>query len=140
MKSLLTARYSKLIAAYLITALLAITSAAGPAEAMFVPAVHPQGAGFAANVPGGRAADLDSIQTALESRIVRQKLIDYGLSPADAMARMKGLSDGQIHELAAHMNALQAGGDPGDAFFGIIIVVMLVVVLVLLLQHRIEVR
>ncbi len=140
MKSLLTARYTKLLAGYLVMALLALSSAAGPAEAMFVPAMHPQGAGSAANVSGDRAADLENIQTGLESKIVQQKLMDYGLSPEDAMARTRGLSDGQIHELAAHLNALQAGGDPADAFFGIVIVAALVVVLILLLQHRIEVR
>jgi hypothetical protein len=140
MKSLLASYYTKPLAGYLILALLAISSAAGPAEAMFVPAEHMQDSAMVAKMSGDRAADLVSIQTALESKIVRQKLIDYGLSPQEAMGRVKGLSDGQIHELAAHMNSLQAGGDPADAFFGIMIVALLVVVLVLLLQNRIEVR
>ncbi len=140
MKCILRSLYRKSVAVYLIAALLAASTFAGPAEAMFVPALPLQDAGLAVNMPGDRAADLDSIQTALESKMVRQKLLDYGLSPQEAMARVKGLSDSQIHELAAHMNTVQAGGDPADAFFGIIIVAMLVVVLIFLLQHRIEVR
>ncbi len=140
MKSLLTAHYTKPLAVYLIVVLLTISSAAGPAEAMFVPAVSIQDAISAAKMSGDRTADLVNIQTALESKIVRQKLLDYGLSPQEAMEKVKGLSDSQIHELAARMNSLQAGSDPADAVFGIFIIAMLVVVLVLLLQHRIEVR
>ncbi len=140
MKSILTSFYTKPIAGYLIAALLAISASAGPAEARFVPAASTQDAVSAAKARGDHTADLAGIQTALESKIIGQKLMDYGLTPEDAMARIRGLSDSQIHELAAHLNSLQAGGDPADTVFGIFIVAMLVVVLILLLQNRIEIR
>jgi hypothetical protein len=138
MKSILRSYYRKPIAAYLIAALIAISTFAGPAEAMFVPAAPVQGLAAVANKE--RSADLGRIQAALESRIARQKLVDYGLSAEDALARVNMLSDEQIHELAAHTDSIQAGGDPADVFFGLVIVALLVVVLVFLLQHRIEVR
>ncbi len=138
MKSRLRSYYRKPIAVYLIAAIIAISTFAGPAEAMFTPAAPVKGAAAVAN--GERAADLSRIQAALESRIVRQKLVDYGLSAEDALARVNMLSDKQIHELAAHADSIQAGGDPADVFFGIVLIALLVVVLVYLLQHRIEVR
>jgi len=140
MKSILRSYYRKPIALYLIAALIAISTFAGPAEAMFVPAAPAQGAAALAQTNGERAADLGRIQAALESRIVRQKLMDYGLSAEDTLARVNTLSDQQIHELAAHTDSIQAGGDPADVFFGLLIIALLVVVLVYLLQHRIEVR
>ncbi len=138
MKSILSSLYMKSLAAYLVAALLAISCSAGPAEAMYLPAMPAQGA--PAQTALDRAADLARIRTALESKIVRQKLMDYGLSPEDTLARINGLSDSQIHELATHTDSIQAGGDPADIFFGLIVVALLVVVLVFLLQHRIEVR
>ncbi len=137
MKFALDTRYAKPLAIYLIVALLSLSTFAGPAEAMFVPLQQ----GTAA--PGtavDRTADLARIQAALESKIIRQKLIDYGLSPEEAMAKVGELSAEQIHELAVRTDAIQAGGDPADAFFTVVLIALLIVVLVYLLQHRIEVR
>ncbi len=138
MKSILRSYYRKPLAVYLIAALIAISTFASRAEAMFVPAGPAQGAAALANE--GRTADLGRIQAALESRIVQQKLVDYGLSAEDALAKVNMLTDEQIHELAAHTDSVQAGGDGADVFFGLILIALLVVVLVYLLQHRIEVR
>jgi hypothetical protein len=143
MKSMLRTFYAKPLIVYLVAALIVISSFAGPADAMFVPAAPP---GDAAGLPQSsmamnRAMDLARIQTALESRIVQQKLLDYGLSPTEALARVNRLPNAQLHELASHTNSIQAGGDPVvDAFVGLVVVALLVVVLVFLLQHRIEVR
>ena len=87
-----------------------------------------------------RAADLAKIQAALESKIVQQKLMDYGLSPEETMARVNKLSDEQINHLATHAESLQAGGDPVDLLIGLLIVAILVVVLIWLLQGRVTVR
>ena len=140
MKTLLKTFYAKPLAVYLAVALLAITTFAGPAEAMFVPAApHLNGAAPAA-ASADRAADLARIQTALESKIVQQKLMDYGLSPEETMARVNKLSDEQINQLATHTDSLQAGGDPVDLVIGLLVVVILVVLLIYLLQGRVVVR
>ncbi len=140
MKSILKAFYARPLAVYLIAALIGISTFAGPAEAMFVSAAPGQGVSATTQTSVDRAADLARIQTALESKIVRQKLMDYGLSPEETLARVNGLSDKQIHEFAAHTDSIQAGADAGDVVVGLVVVALLVVVLVYLLQHRIEVR
>lgn len=132
--------YAKSIALYLIAALVAVPTLAGPAEALFVVATPPVDAAGRAQTQEARAGDLARVQAALESDIVRQKLADYGLSPSEILARVNGLSVAQLHELATHTDSLQAGGDVVDAFIGLMIVGALVVVLIFLLQHRIEVR
>lgn len=139
MKSIRKAFYVKPLAVYLIAALIALSTFAGPAEAMFISAA-PQASAAVAQTWGGRAADLARIQTTLESRIIRQKLMDYGLSPEETLARVNRLSDQQIHEFAAHTDSIQAGADGGDVVVSLLIIALLVVVLVFLLNHRIEVH
>ena len=140
MNTMLKTFYAKPLAIYLAVALLAITTFVGPAEAMFVPSAPNQNAADPAASSAERAADLAKIQTALESKIVQQKLMDYGLSPEETMARVNKLSDVQINQLATHTDSLQAGGDPVDLVIGLLIVAILVVVLIYLLQGRITVR
>ena len=140
MKTLLKTFYAKPLAVYLAAALLAITTFAGPAEAMFVPVVPHQNANAPAAASVDRAADLARIRTALESKIVQQKLMDYGLSPEETMARVNTLSDEQINQLATHSDSLQAGGDVGSLIVGLLVVAILVVILVYLLEGRIVVK
>ena len=140
MKNIQRSGYAQPLALYLIMALIALSTFSGPAEAMYVSAAPYHAMADHAGRSLERAADLAKIQAAIESRIVRQKLMDYGLSPADTMARMEKLSDEQIHVLASHTDSLQAGSDGVDVLFGLVIVALLVVVLVFLLQGRIEIR
>jgi hypothetical protein len=107
---------------------------------MFVASAPHQNAAAPAAAPADRAADLARIQTALESKIVRQTLMDYGLSPEETMARVNRLSDGQINQFATNTDALQAGGDGGSLLVGLVIVALLVVLLVYLLEGRIVVH
>jgi hypothetical protein len=130
MKGVLTSFYAKPLVVYLVLALLAISTAAGPAEAMFIPAAPHQESAASPSATFGRAADLIKVQTALESKIIRQKLMDYGLSPEETMARVNMLSDEQVHQLAAHTDSLQAGGDAVGFF----------VVLIFLVQGRITIK
>jgi hypothetical protein len=140
MKTMLGSFYATPLAVYLIAALIVMSSFAAPAEAMFLSAAPGEEAPAQPHLSAARAADLARVQAALESRIVQQKLMDYGLSPTETMARVNRLSDQQLHELATHTDSVQAGGDPADLFFGLVIVALLVVVLIYLLQGRIEVK
>jgi len=141
MKSMLTTFYAKPLAIYLALALLAITTFAGPAEAMFVTSAPPQNEAAAPAASASREADLARIQVALESKIVQQKLMDYGLTPEETMARVNKLSNEQINQLATHTDSLQAGGsDPVDAIIGLVILAILVVLLVYLVKGRVEIK
>jgi hypothetical protein len=140
MRDILKAFYAKPLIFYLVVALLTISTFTGPAEAMYVPTAPHQNITDTPLMSVGRAADMTKIRIALESKLVRQKLLDYGLSPEEAMVRMNKLSDEQIAQLAAHTESLQAGGDGGELIVGILVLAILVVVLVYLLHHRIEVK
>ncbi len=140
MKSMLKCFYAKPLIIYLAAALLGFSTFAGQAEAMFVPSAPDQNAAPTTAASADRAADLARIQIALESKIVRQKLMDYGLSPEETLARIDKLSDVQIHQLATHTDSIQAGGDGVGLVVGLLVVAILVVVLIYLLDHRIVVK
>ncbi len=139
MKSMLKSFYSKPLVIYLAVALLAISTAAGPAEAMFIPAVPGESTGVAPEA-SVRAADLIKIRSALESKIISQRLMDNGLTPDEAMARVNMLSDEQVHQLATHTDSLQAGGDAAGLLAGLVIIALLVVLLIYLVQGRIVIK
>jgi hypothetical protein len=79
---------------------------------------------------GTRTADLARLQSALESTVIKQRLVDYGLSPQDAAARLSLLSDDQVHDLSSRMDSVQAGGGlVGDVVFLLLLAVIVVIVL-----------
>jgi cytochrome c553 len=139
MKSMLTAFYTKPLVIYLAVMLMAVSTMAGPAEAMFLPS-SPQQNSSADAASAARTADMTRVRAALESKIIQQKLMDYGLSPEETTARLNTLSDEQIHELAAHTDALEAGGDPLGFLVGVVVLALLVVLLIFLIQGRIQIR
>ncbi len=123
-------KYIKPVAIYLVFAMLLITF---PAQgwAMFVPA---------AGSDAVRKADMATIQKTLESTVIRQRLMDYGLSPDEAMARINQLSNDQVHAFAAQLNSLQAGADGFDGLIFLLLVAILVVVILEATGHRVIVR
>ncbi len=129
MKNILTMWYARPLAGYLVVALVAITAFAAPAEAMFLPSAPAQVA------PGfDRTSDVAMIQQALESRTLQQRLMDYGLSRDEALARINRLSDEQIHSLAANISALQAGGHHMHAET-LLIILLLVLLIIIIVQN-----
>lgn len=126
MKGILPAFYTKRIPVYIVVALITVSFIGGTSEAMFVPTT-PQ----TQSTPlFDRAADLAKIQKTLESKALQQRLMDYGLSPAEALAKINGLSDEQIHQLAANIDALQAGGMSDSQFIIILLLIILIVILI----------
>ncbi len=126
MKGILPAFYAKRFPVYLVVALIAVSFIAGTAGAMFVPA-----APRAQAMPlVDRAADLAKIQKTLESKALQQRLTDYGLSPANALEKINGLSDEQVHRFAAKIDALQAGGMSDSDFIVVLLLIILILVLI----------
>jgi hypothetical protein len=99
--------------------------------AMFIPSSGPGAV---------RTADMAVIQKALESTVVKQRLMDYGLSPDKAMAGVNKLSDEQIHQFASRLDSLQAGADGADALIFILLVAIIVVLIIELSGHRVVVK
>ena len=75
--------------------------------AMLIPA----DVGTGAISAGTRAADLSTIQSTLESKLVAQRLADIGLTAQEAHARLAALSDDQLHQVAQNLDGLQPGGE-----------------------------
>ncbi|MGE5808369.1 MAG: PA2779 family protein [Nitrospirota bacterium] len=120
----------KILSVYLMFAMIMLSL---PAHgwAMFLPSDQ------AASV---RQADMISIQKALETTVVEQRLRDLGLSPEEALARIDSLSDEQVHQFAGNLDSLQAGADGLGALIFLVLVVILVVVILQATGHRVIVR
>jgi Flp pilus assembly protein TadB len=123
--------FLKLLSLYLVFALILISL---PAQgwAMLIPADQSSVA---------RQTDMTSIQKSLESTMIRQRLMDFGLSPQEAMARINTLSDEQIHQFASQLDSLQAGADDGLGFLIFLLVAAIVAVVVLeATGHRVIIK
>ncbi len=122
--------YIKPLAIYLVFAMMLITF---PAQgwAMFIPT---------AGSDAVRKADMATIQKTLESAVIKQRLMDYGLSPEEAMARINQLSNEQVHAFAAQLDSVQAGADGFDGLIFILVVAILIIVIIELTGHRVIVR
>jgi len=117
--------FFKVLSLYLIIAVFALTL---PAQ------------GWGMLVPAGpseaRSTDLAKVQATLESSVIKQRLMDYGLTAGETVNRLSTLSDEQIHQLAANMDAVQAGGDVlGDVIVILLIVVIVIAILELTGHH-----
>lgn len=98
-------------------------------------ASHGDGASFA------RAADLAKVQALLEQKVVLQKLVDYGVSSEEAMARIRTMSDRDLHRLASLADRAAEGADSGiGILIGVAILIILIIVIMKLLNKEIIVR
>ena len=129
MKTMLKAFYTKPLVIYLVVALLAISTFAGPADAMFVPASPHQDMTESTAVSAGWAADMAKIQMAFELKSSSKNL--WTTFPPRRHGAANKLSDEQIHQLATHTDSLQSGRRTGvDILISLLVVAILVVVLV----------
>lgn len=122
------------------TALLLIVSMSmldfGPAVAGLAPS---RATGSTA-IASTRDADMLLAQRALEHKLVVQKLLDYGVAPADAQARLASMSDADLHTLATASKGLPSGGDSTGAVIGILVVIILIIVVLRLMNREVVVR
>jgi len=88
-----------------------------------------------------RAADIDKVQTVLEQKVVMQKLLDYGVSSEEAMAKIRSMSDSDLHRLATLADRVAAGSDSGvGILIGLAVLVILVLVILMLMNKRVVVH
>ncbi len=87
-----------------------------------------------------RNADIATIQKTLEATVVKQRLMDYGLSSEEAMARVKTLSDEQVHQFAAQLDSAQAGADGVGTVIFLLLVVIIVVLILELSGRRVIIK
>jgi hypothetical protein len=122
--------FFKMISIYMVFAIFVLTL---PSQswAMFVPTAQ--------STPT-RQADLAGIQKTLESTVIKQRLMEYGLSSEEAMARINMLSDAQTHQLAANLDSVQAGADGLGVVVFVLVVAIIVVLILELTGHHVLVR
>ncbi len=122
--------FPKILSLYLVFAMLLISL---PAQswAMFMPS---------SQAAPARQTDMITIQRALESSVVKQRLMDYGLSSEEALARISMLSDKDVHLFARNLDSLQAGADAVDALIFLVLVAIVVVVVLEVTGHKVIFR
>jgi hypothetical protein len=88
-----------------------------------------------------RAGEIAKVQTFLEQKVVLQKLVDYGVSPEEAMAKIRSMSDSDLHRLATLTDRVAAGADGAVGWLiGVAVLVILVLVIVMLMNKQVIVR
>jgi len=88
-----------------------------------------------------RAAEIATVQTVLERKVVMQKLLDYGVSSEEAMAKIRSMSDSDLHRLASLSDRVAAGADSGvDLLIGLAVLVILILVILMIMNKRVVVR
>ena len=100
-------------------------------QAMLAPAVSSSGDSL---FIAARSADLQRVQTILESKMIQQRLEELGLTPEEINARLSQLSDAQLHQLATQLDSLMPGGDG----LGILILVLAIAVLAVLFVYLLK--
>ena len=84
--------------------------------------------------------DINTIQRALETKMVQEKLRAYGLTSEEVAAKLPSMSPAQIHTLAAASNDVLAGGDGLGVIIAVLVIIILVIIILKLLHHDIIVR
>lgn len=115
---------ARLLACYLIAALIII----GIAERSF--------AGYSPSEviklsPEERVTDLAKVRTALETKMVGEKLKQLGFSNEEIQSRLGQLNDSQLHKLAQKADEIRVGGDA----LGVVIAVLAIAILVVLFLY-----
>jgi hypothetical protein len=88
-----------------------------------------------------RGADIAKVQSFLERKVVLQKFVDYGVSPEEAMSKIRAMSDSDLHRFASLTDRVAAGADSGvGLLIGVAILIILIIVIMKLLNKEIIVR
>ena len=90
---------------------------------------------------GSRVEDMAKVQAFLENKVVVQKLVDYGVTPAEAMAKVEAMGAQDLHRLASLTDRAAAGTSDALGFLiGLAILVILIIVIFKLMNKEIVVR
>jgi ABC-type uncharacterized transport system permease subunit len=85
---------------------------------------------------GNRAEDLSKVQSFLENKVVVQKLIDYGVSPEEAKAKVEAMSSRELHRLASLTDRVAAGADDALGWIIAILIIIILVIVILKLSNK----
>jgi hypothetical protein len=81
-----------------------------------------------------RSAELNKIQTLLETKVVTERLKQLGFNKDEIQTRLDQLTDQQLHQVAQKADQLKVGSD-GGLIIGILVIVVLVLLVIYLAKR-----
>ena len=90
--------------------------------------------------PAERSGEIKKIQKFLETKMVRERLKDFGFAKEEIQTRLDQMGDQQIHQIALQLDTLEVGGDGLGIVIAILVIAILVIIIIQLLGHRIVVK
>src|SRR4051794_12628331 len=108
------------IAVTLVLAVFVTWSGSDLAQAMLVPTQTAHDA-----VKSARAQDVNTVQAALENKVISQRLANFGLSKEEINTRLGRMSDSEIHRVAMQIEKQNPAGDAS----GIVLIAIAVLLL-----------
>jgi hypothetical protein len=85
--------------------------------------------------PLERTVDLQKIRTALETKVLSEKLTQLGFNKDEIQSRLDQLSDQQLHKVALKVDQLKTGGDAGGFIIAVLVIAILVVLFIYLARR-----
>ena len=95
------------------------SSLAGPANAALVTTAE-----VAKPTAASAQAERDRLQAWIARKDVMRQLENYGVSPAEAQARVAALTDDEAHALAGKIDTLPAGGEVLGVLFAVFVILL----------------
>ncbi|MCC7201209.1 MAG: PA2779 family protein [Nitrospirae bacterium] len=119
---------------YLVAAMLLIASIPSQSAAMFISSDVVSTAAVSPVVDS--ASDIAKVSTFLESKIVKQRLADFGLTSEEISSRLSRMSADQLHQIASHIDQVDSGGDSALGIIMALLVIAILVIIVMKLMGR----
>ena len=86
-----------------------------------------------------RTGDIEKIRTALEHKLVQQRLKDLGYTAEEISTRLTDLTDQELHTIASKLDNLTVGGDALGFVIAILVIIILVIVILQLTGRKVTV-
>jgi hypothetical protein len=87
-----------------------------------------------------RSTDVEKIRKFLETKMIRERLRAFGLSPEEIQTRLNQLTDDQIHQVALKLDELKVAGDAGEAVIIVLLIAAIVLLVIYLLGYRVVLK
>ena len=123
----------RMLTLYLIFAIFIISAIPSPSSAMFIT----PGAG---NSVADSIGDMAKVQTFLESRLVQQRLADFGLTAEEVSIRLNQLSQDQLHQIATHIDEIDYGGDALGGILSVLVIIILIIVIIKIMGKQVIIK
>ncbi len=113
---------------------------ASPAFAGFVSSIDPASPKNVKLDKSQREAYIKTIEKALETKAVKEKLKEYGMSPAQIKEKLKSMNDQDLKLLANSSNKLLEGGDGLGVLLALLIILLIVLVVLKITGKEVIIR